>query len=63
MADVNGGGKVDHMGGSIVGLRLSTFSENIRANWPAEMSYSRYGEYDFDSKRTGKTSGSERFAR
>ena len=24
---VNGGGKVDHMGGSIVGLRLSTSSE------------------------------------
>ena len=27
---VNGGGKVDHMGGSIVGLRLSTFRENVR---------------------------------
>ena len=26
---VNGGGKVDHMGGSIVGLRLSWFSENV----------------------------------
>ena len=28
--DVNGGGKVDHMGGSIVGLRLSTFRGNVR---------------------------------
>ena len=36
-----------HMGGSIVGLRLSTVSESVLTNWPAEMSYSRYGEYDF----------------
>ena len=34
---VNGGGKVDHMGGSIVGLRLSTFSEKVPTNWPAIM--------------------------
>ena len=27
---VNGGGKVGHVGGSIVGLRLSTFRENVR---------------------------------
>ena len=27
---VNGGGKVDHMGGSIVGLRLSTFRKTVR---------------------------------
>ena len=27
--DVNGGGKVDHMGGSIVGLRLSTFRKTV----------------------------------
>ena len=27
---VKGGGKVDHMGGSIVGLRLSTFRGNVR---------------------------------
>ena len=33
--DVNGGGKVDHMGGSIVGLRLSTVSESVLTNWPA----------------------------
>ena len=36
---VNGGGKVGHVGGLIVGLRLLTFSENILANWPAEMSH------------------------
>ena len=32
---VKGGGKVGHVGGSIVGLRLSTFSEKVIANWPA----------------------------
>ena len=32
---VNGGGKVDHMGGSIVGLRLSMVSINVRLNWSA----------------------------
>ena len=29
---VNGCGKVDHMGGSIVGLRLSTVSESVLTN-------------------------------
>ena len=42
---------------------LSTFSESVLTNWPAEMSYSPYGECDFESKRTGKTSGPEQFAR
>ena len=42
---------------------LSMTSESVRADWPAETSYSPYGECDFESKRTGKTSGSERFAR
>ena len=60
---VNGSGKVDHMGGSIVGLRLSLSSEKVLTNWPAKMSYSPHGECDFDFERTGKTSGSERFAR
>ena len=32
---VNGGGKVDHMGGSIVGLRLSMSSVTVLTNWPA----------------------------
>ena len=35
---VKGGEKMYRVGGSIVGLRLSTFSENVLANWPAEMS-------------------------
>ena len=47
----------------ILRFKLSTSRENVLANWPAEMSYSPYGECDFESKRTGKTSGSERFAR
>ena len=42
---------------------LSTFSESVLANWLAEMSNSPHGEGDFESKRTGKTSGSEQFAR
>ena len=40
-----------------------TSSESVRSNWPAEMSHSPHGECDFDSKRTGKTSGPEQFAR
>ena len=60
---VKGGGKLGQMGDSIVGLRLSTVSESVLTNWPAEMSYSPYGECDFESKRTGKTSGPEQFAR
>ena len=54
-ASVKGGGKTYHW--------VSTVSESVLTNWPAEMSYSRYGEYDFESKRTGKTSGPEQFAR
>ena len=34
---VKGGGKVGHVGGSIVGLRLSLSSEKDLANWPAKM--------------------------
>ena len=34
-------------------------SENVLANWPAEMSHSRYGECDFDPERVNETSGSE----
>ena len=29
-----------------------TFSESVRANWPAEMSHSPYGEGDFDCQVT-----------
>ena len=47
---VNGGGKVGHVGGSIVGLRLSTFSEKVLANWPAETSHSLHGKCDIDAK-------------
>ena len=43
--------------------RVLMFTESVLANWPAEMSHSTYGECDFDSKRTDKTSGSEQFAR
>ena len=43
--------------------KLLTFSESVLTNWPAEMSYSPHGECDFESKRTGKTSGPEQFAR
>ena len=42
---------------------LLTFSESVLTNWPAEMSYSPYGECDFESKRTGMTSGPEQYAR
>ena len=35
MANINGGGKVGYVGRSIVGLRLSTFSENVLTNWLA----------------------------
>ncbi len=42
---------------------MLTFIEKVLANWPAEMSHSPHGECDIDSKRTGKTSGSEQFAR
>ena len=42
---------------------VSMSSESVLANWPAEMSNSHHGECDFDAKRTGKTSGSEQFAR
>ena len=45
------------------GRLVLMFTESVLANWPAEMSHSTYGECDFDSKGTDKTSGSERFAR
>ena len=51
---VKGGGKTYHW--------VLKSSENDLADWPAEMSNSHHGECDFDSKRTGKTSGSEQFA-
>ena len=34
-------------------------SEKVLANWPAEMSHSRYGECDIDPERANETSGSE----
>ena len=42
---VNGGGKVDHMGGLIVGLRLSTFSGNVRLSVQQECHLSIGGSY------------------
>ena len=41
---------------------LSLSSENVLANWPAEMSHSLHGECDIESQRTGETSGSEQSA-
>ena len=38
---------------------MSTSSEKVLANWPAEMSHSLHGECDFDSERTDETPGSE----
>ena len=40
---------------------MSTSSEKVPTNWPAIMSH--HGECGFESKRTGKTSGPEQFAR
>ena len=39
--------------------QLSMFSENVLANWLAEMSQSPNGECDIDSQRTNETSGSQ----
>ena len=51
---------VRHHPGGIVLLRpVSMTSENVLANWPAEMPHSRYGECDFDPERVNETSGSE----
>ena len=38
---VTGGGKVDHVDVSIVGLRLSTFRENV---YPVNMDNGRFGQ-------------------
>ena len=38
---------------------VSKASENVLANWPAEMSHSPHGECDFDAQRTDETSDSE----
>ena len=40
---VKGGGKVGHVGGSIVGLRLSTFSEKVWTNWTQLVASARAG--------------------
>ena len=47
--DVNGGGKVDHMGGSIVGLRLSTFRGNVRLSVQQECHLSNPGSYQMST--------------
>ena len=47
---------------SLGGLMVSLSSENVLANWPAEMSHSLHGECDIESQRTGETSGSEQSA-
>ena len=43
-------------------VSMSLSSENVLANWPAEMSHSLHGECDIESRRTGETSGSEQSA-
>ena len=49
MLRVKGGGKLGHVGGLIVGVRLSMSSVKVRANWPAKMSH--HGECDIDAER------------
>ena len=44
-SSVNGGGKVNHMGGSIVGLRLSTFRGNVRLIVQQKCHLSNPGSY------------------
>ena len=46
---VNGGGKVDHMGGSIVGLRLSTFRGNVRLSVQQKCHLSNPGSYQMST--------------
>ena len=46
---VNGGDKVDHMGGSIVGLRLSTFRGNVRLSVQQKCHLSNPGSYQMST--------------
>ena len=48
-SSVNGGGKVDHMGGSIVGLRLSTFRGNVRLSVQQKCHLSNPGSYQMST--------------
>ena len=48
-SSVNGGGKVDHMGGSIVGLRLSTFRGNVRLSVQQKCHLSNPGSYQIST--------------
>ena len=48
-SSVNGGGKVDHMGGSIVGLRLSMFRGNVRLSVQQKCHLSNQGSYQMST--------------
>ena len=48
-SSVNGGGKADHMGGSIVGLRLSTFRGNVRLSVQQKCHLSNPGSYQMST--------------
>ena len=46
---VIGGGKLDHVGGSIVGLRLSTFRGNVRLSVQQKCHLSNPGSYQMST--------------
>ena len=48
-SSVNGGGEVDHIGGSIVGLRLSTFRGNVRLSVQQKCHLSNPGSYQMST--------------
>ena len=62
LSTLSGGGADGTEIGRVRGVFVSLSSENVLANWPAEMSHSLHGECDIESQRTGETSSSEQSA-